>query len=262
MIRVEVQPAEIHGRMLADTILDAVARADGTGGTYLLGCPTGRTPRPVYAAMTKRLAKRPQSLAPLVLVMMDEYLAGDGEDFRYVPSDAHNSCRRFAESTMRGDWNAVLPPDLALPKGNVWFPDPADPRAYDDSIAAAGGLDLFLLASGAGDGHVAFNPPGTAPDTGTRIVELGAQTRRDNMASFPAFASLDEVPTHGISVGIATIARARSAAMMLFGRDKRMAFRNIADAGGYDPDWPATAIHLVPEAVILADPEAADRQEA
>ncbi len=44
----------------------------------------------------------------------------------------------------------------------LWYADPADPAAYDRRIAAAGGIDLFLLASGASDGHVAFNPPGSA----------------------------------------------------------------------------------------------------
>ena len=42
---------------------------------------------------------------------------------------------------------------------------PADPEGYEQRLADAGGIDLFLLASGAGDGHVAFNPPGADRDT-------------------------------------------------------------------------------------------------
>jgi glucosamine-6-phosphate deaminase len=115
-------------------------------------------------------------------------------------------------------------------------------------------VDFFILASGAGDGHVAFNPPGSAEGSRSRIVELAEQTRVDNIATFPRFGSVDEVPTHGVTVGIRTIAElSRAAAMVLVGVDKRNAFARLSDGQGYDASWPATVVRLVEGAALYAD---------
>jgi glucosamine-6-phosphate deaminase len=138
----------------------------------------------------------------------------------------------------------------------ICFPDPNDPAAYDQRIADAGGIDFFLLASGATDGHVAFNQPGAPRDSGTRVVPLSEATRRDNLKTSPAFGSFENVPTHGVTVGIATIAAAREAVMVVWGESKRLTLQRIRAADRYDPSWPATIIHecAVPE--IVCDVEA------
>jgi glucosamine-6-phosphate deaminase len=138
--------------------------------------------------------------------------------------------------------NAERPEHLRIPADRLWVPDPADPDAYEDRIADAGGVDLFLLASGAGDGHVAFNPPGTDAGARTRVVALPESTRRDNLATFPSFGGhLDAVPRFGVTVGVATI-RARSAevVMVVHGPDKTAAAERLSAATAYDPAWPAT----------------------
>jgi glucosamine-6-phosphate deaminase len=219
------------GAALADEIR---ARHDASAGPFLLGCPGGRSLRTTYAA----LAGRP--LDRLVVVMMDEYVG--------APPDAHHSCARFAREEIAAP--------LGVPSERVWLPDAADPAAYDERIAAAGGIDLFLLASGASDGHVAFNPPGSPLDSRTRVIELAESTRRDNLATFPELAGLDDVPTHGVSVGIATIAAARSARLVLLGAGKREAARRLLALDHYDPAWPASVVHAVPDAEIWLDQEA------
>ncbi len=141
---------------------------------------------------------------------------------------------------------------------NFWMPDPSAPAEYDLRLAAAGGIDLFLLASGAGDGHIAFNPPGSPRDSKSRVVKLAEQTRRDNLATFPDFKSLDEVPTHGITIGIASIAElSKAVAMIVWGEGKRTAYRRISKAGAYDPSWPATIVVECRNAELHADRDAA-----
>ncbi len=107
---------------------------------------------------------------------------------------------------------------------------------------------------------MAFNPPGSGRDSQTRIVPLAEQTRRDNLATFPDFAGIDEVPTHGVTVGIATIARARASSMLVWGADKRTAYRHLAGAAEYRPYWPATVWSLCPDATLYADAAAAGDQ--
>ena len=225
---------EALGDALATYVVDRVTEAAQAGRRFLLGCPTGRTPRPLYAS----LARRNVDLRHVTLVMMDEYLVRN-------PADEPWSCHAFVRQQM--DFGA----------GEIWFPDPADVAAYDARITDAGGIDLFVLASGASDGHVAFNSTGSARDSRTRIVPLSDDTRRDNLQTSPSFGSVENVPRHGVSVGIATIAEAREAIMALTGAAKRLTLQRILAATGYDPSWPATVIHECARRAIFADAAAA-----
>jgi len=250
--------ADAIGEHLAERLLSRIERARISGKRFVLGCPTGRTPRPVYGAMARQLAEKPQNLSHLVLVMMDEYLVGVSGGFRDVSGDEPWSCHQFARVEIADRLNAGLPPARRLRDDSIWFPDPRDPAAYDAKIADAGGIDFFILASGASDGHVAFNPPGSARDSRTRIIQLSEETRRDNLQTFPAFGTLAAVPSHGISVGIDTIASAKESAMIVWGAGKRLTLTRIRSAERYEPDWPATVIHECAVGEVLTDTDAAE----
>jgi glucosamine-6-phosphate deaminase len=215
--------ADELGRALAAEVAGAY---DETDGPFLLGCPGGRSLRTTYAAL------EPRRLDRLVAVLMDEYVP-------VPPRGAHWSCARFARE------------EIGAPE--TWLPDPDEPDAYEQRIAAAGGIDLFLLAAGASDGHVALNGPGSARDSRTRVVELAATTRRDNLVTFPEFDSLEEVPTHGVTVGLATIADARALRLVLHGSDKRDTAARLLALDRFDPTWPASIVHDHPDAQILVD---------
>jgi glucosamine-6-phosphate deaminase len=232
-VRILPDAAAIGGALAAE-IAD---RHDASAGPFLLGCPGGRSLRTTYAA----LAAMTRSFDRLVVVMMDEYVG--------APADAHFSCTRFAHEEIARP--------LGVPRERVWLPDAADPAAHDERIAVGGGVDLFLLASGASDGHVAFLPPGSSLAGRTSVVEIAQSTRRDNLVTFPGFASLDDVPTHGVSVGLGTIAVARSLRLVLHGADKRAAAQRLLALERFDPTWPASVVHEHPDAVIYLDTEAA-----
>ena len=189
----------------------------------------------MYAA----LARLKVDLRHVTLVMMDEYFVASPANYPW-------SCQTFVRQQMN------------FGAGEIWFPDPGDPPAYDRRIADAGGIDLFLLASGATDGHVAFNSTGSPRESRTRIVPLSEETRRDNLQTSPSFGSLENVPRHGVTVGIATIAEAREAIMALTGSSKRLTLQRILAASTYDPAWPATVIHECAGREIVADAAAAE----
>ncbi len=248
------------GWALASRIVDGVRRAGWQGRNYLLGCPGGRSLLSTYRALPKVVAQQPVGLSPLVVVMMDDYVIQNRSGYLHVPIDAHYSCRRFATEEI-GKPLAHLPG--APGRDRIWMPDPADPAAYDRRIADAGGIDLFLLASGASDGHVGFNPSGSPRDSTTRIVELSTPTRTDNLRTFPEFDSMDEVPTHGVTVGIGTIAElSRSAVMVCLGAEKRPAAERISSPRSYDPSWPATIVTEIPDAQLWIDPLADWREQS
>ena len=229
-------------------------RARRTRGLMTLGCPGGRSLRTTYAALARLAAVRRFDLRTLHILMMDEYIERDGEAFRLCPADAHYSCRRFGDLEIRQAFNAGLAASLQVPPENLHVPDPNAPPDYEALIERLGGVDVFLLASGQTDGHVAFNPRGCALDERTRVIELTQATRRDNLDTFPDFRDLAEVPRYGVSVGPGTIAhRSRSVLMMLLGAAKGLALHRVTSTPTYDPDWPASVVVECADAQIVTD---------
>jgi glucosamine-6-phosphate deaminase len=248
--------ADALGDALAREILDGLAAKPG-GERYLLGCPGGRSLRSTYQALA-RLVPPDADLGRLVIVMMDEYLVETADGLRRVDPAAHHSCAGFAAREIVAPLDAAVPRGRGIDPDHVWGPHPGDPDAYDRRIDEAGGVDLFLTASGAGDGHVAFVPPPADPAGRSSIIRLAEQTRRDNLATFPEFGTLDAVPRWGVSVGLGTISRlSRRVAMVLVGAGKRESAARLLGASAFDPSWPATFIHHCPDPRILFDREAA-----
>ena len=242
------------GEAAAREIVQGIEDARAQGRTYLLGCPGGRSPRSTYAALADLVSERSVDLSHVVIVMMDDYVIKSGGAFHRVSSDMHCSVERFARDEILAPLNAAAGPAREIPSDAMWIPDPQDPGAYDARLRAAGGIDLFILASGDTDGHVAFNPPGTPAESRTRVIELAETTRRDNLGTFPDFTGLEDVPRYGISVGIATIAEfTRRAILVAPGRSKREAVHRIASSRTYDPAWPATVVLLCPDSALYAD---------
>jgi glucosamine-6-phosphate deaminase len=258
-------PQEL-GRCLAAMIADGIEEAAGAGRPFLLGCPSGRSPRSTYEALAGEVAARGLDLSGLVIVMMDEYVERDEASggMRRVDPAAGHSCLRFGQAEIEGRLNAVAGPGRGIRPGRLWVPDPAAPEAYERMIERYGGIDLFIVASGAGDGHIAFNPPGSARDSVTRVVRLAEQTRRDNLDSFPSFGGdIGRVPLYGVTVGVGTIREhSRQAVMVAHGESKARTARLVAEADRYQPEWPATILAECACPLLLVDRAAAGQLTA
>jgi glucosamine-6-phosphate deaminase len=246
--------ADAVGEFTARETLARLERARAQRGVMTLGCPGGRSLRTTYRALARLAAQRTVDLRSLHIVMMDEYVEARGERWALCSRDAHYSCYRFGDAEIRQLFNAHLPEALRVPATNVHVPDPNAPLDYESLIERLGGIDVFLLASGASDGHVAFNPQGCALSERTRIVEIAETTRRDNLGTFPQFRDLSEVPRFGVSVGPATIAaHSHAAILVLLGEGKAEAMRRVTAVPSYDPDWPASVVLECADAQIVAD---------
>lgn len=236
------------GAALAAEIADGIEAAEAAGRRYVLGCPGGRSPRPVYTALAAEIARRAFDLDHVVIVMMDEYVRlADGRYRNVDPAEAF--------SVVRFGRDEIVAPLSAAGTGTpeLWTPDATDPSRHEERIAAAG-IDLFILASGSGDGHVAFNTPGSAADARCRVVPLPVSTRTDNLRTHPDFGSIENVPPFGVTVGTGTIADFSAHAVMIaHGAEKRTAARHLTEGNSYDPKWPATVIHACRSAAIYLD---------
>lgn len=253
------------GRALAAEVADGIGSAARDGRRYVLGCPGGRSAHSTYRALAEEVAARGLDLGHVVILMMDEYVEHDPatRTHRRIDPELRHSCVRFGRHEIVGRLDAAAGQGHGIADGHFLVPDPAEPAAYDERIAALGGIDLFLLASGAGDGHIAFNPAGTPPGAGTHVVALSEQTRRDNLATFPSLGGLADVPRHGVTVGVGTIREhSRRVVMLAHGTDKGKAVSRLTRADHYEPDWPATVFTDCARPRLYVDQAALEAAEA
>jgi len=144
-----------------------------------------------------------------------------------------------------------------IAKDAMHFPDqmsddPGYGKAYDDKIAAAGGIDIQLLGLGH-DGHIGFNEPQDDFPEYTHRVKLTGMTIQANKRFF---ASEQEVPREAVTMGIGTIMRARQILMVVSGTDKARTVREMAE-GPVTPQCPASVLRFHPNVTVILDEAAA-----
>ena len=211
----------------------------------VLGLATGSSPVPAYAELVARhRAGTGPSYERVRGFLLDEYVG--------LPPGHPQSYR----ATIARE----LTDALGIDARRVHGPDPADPQsagaAYEDELERAGGVDLQVLGIG-GDGHLAFNEPGSSLSSTTRIKTLTHETRSDN-ARF--FGSSDEVPHHVLTQGLGTILRARHLLLVATGAAKAEAVAAAVE-GPLSASCPASVLQLHPHATVLLDPAASARLE-
>lgn len=249
------------GEHAARGIADRIDQSAAAGRPFVLGCPSGRSALRTYQALAREVRRRDLDLSGLVLLMMDEYLVEDGAGgLQRVEASLPHSCVGFGRREILEPLNAAARAGREVAEENLWWPEPDDPDEYERRISRVGGIDVFLLACGASDGHIALNPVGTPLESRTRVVRLLDSTRRDNLATFPSLGTLDAVPQFGITVGVGTIREhSRVALMIAIGEGKGLAVERLAGARAYEPDWPATVFTECSNPELLIDRAASGR---
>lgn len=122
---------------------------------------------------------------------------------------------------------------------------------HEQRLRALGGVKMQFLGIGR-NGHLAFNEPGTAFESGFHVTELAATTRQD---AAPRFAP-NPVPTHAVTSGIATILGAERLVLCAFGAGKAPAVKAMLD-GPVAVQCPASVLRRHPNVLVLLDREAA-----
>ena len=114
-------------------------------------------------------------------------------------------------------------------------------------------VDIQVLGIGA-NGHIGFNEPGTPFTEETHIVELTEKTRSDNARFFDN--DINQVPTHAITMGIATIMKAKKILLVATGANKADAVAAMVN-GPVDPVCPASVLQNHADVVVIVDEAAA-----
>ncbi|MBT2708540.1 glucosamine-6-phosphate deaminase [Pseudomonas sp. ISL-84] len=206
-----------------------------------LGLATGSTPKGVYAELIKDHLENGTSYENITTINLDEYIG--------LPSSDPNSYRYFMNSELFKHLNLPLE-NTHLPNGTAEDINQECQR-YEQLIKDLADIDLQLLGIGR-NGHIGFNEPGTSFKSRTHVVKLAESTRKAN-ARF--FESIDEVPAHAITMGIASILDSREIVLLASGSAKAEAIRRLVN-GEPDEQFPASALKLHPNVTIIADEEA------
>lgn len=204
----------------------------------VLGLATGSTPVGAYKQMIEWHKKGDLDFSRVRSVNLDEYkgLSGDhDQSYRYFMN--HN----LFDHVNIDKANTNVPNGLAE--------DPAaECRRYDQVIRDMGGIDLQLLGIG-GNGHIGFNEPCDVFEKGTHVVTLTEETRKSN-ARF--FSSIDEVPTHALTMGIQGIMSAGKILLLASGEAKAKAVYDSC-FGPVVPGVPASVLQLRRDVIVIAD---------
>ena len=196
----------------------------------VLGVATGRTPLTLYGAL--------KDLGDMQLAggfALDEYLG--------VGPEHLGSFANYVKTKIE--------PALKLETGLIRVPNGLASNPYQEAeefeaAIAKTTIDIQILGVGS-NGHLAFNEPGSAASSLTRVVELAEQTRIDNQPDFPG-----EVPSRAITQGVATIMRAESLCLLVSGEKKAEALRQLLQ-GSEDEEWPVTLIAAHPKLSVFTD---------
>jgi glucosamine-6-phosphate deaminase len=175
-------------------------------------------------------------------VALDEYVGIPASD----PASYHSFIRREIATPLE-----LRPDNVLVPDGNA-----ADLAAacvaFEDGIRSLGGVGIQLLGIGR-NGHVGFNEPGSPFGSRTRVARLSETTRADN-ARF--FARPEDVPTHCLTQGLATIVDAAGLVLVASGPHKAEAVAAAVE-GPVTEACPASVLQQHPQATVIVDRDAA-----
>lgn len=206
----------------------------------VLGLATGSTPVGLYQNLIKKYQDKEISFAKVTTFNLDEYCNLPREHEQSYYSFMHNNLFNHVD---------IKEENVNLPNA-IGDDLQALCKAYNDKLAKAQ-IDLQVLGIGA-NGHIGFNEPGTSFDQETFIVELTQKTREDN-ARF--FNSIDEVPTHAITMGIKNIMQAKQILLLASGKSKQEAVKKLLE-GEITEEFPASVLKNHPNVIVIIDEEA------
>lgn len=239
------QATHAAAALLVSWIADAATRSLMLAG--------GRTPLALYTEVGERL-RAPAVVSSaaadlrerLSLFVLDEYVG--------VPEQDPRTCTNLLRRTAQQAWQ------LAPSRFFGLSPRPADAldgvQAQQERIEQAGGLDALVLGLGV-NGHLGFNEPGSARDSGARLVELEPVSVEANRAWFGG----EHAPAFGATVGLRTLLAARHVLLMAFGETKAAAVRAML-RGPIGPACPASFLQEHADAHVFVDRPALARVRA
>lgn len=208
----------------------------------VLGLATGSTPLKPYNHMIKLYNEGAVDFSKVTTFNLDEYCRLDVNDVNSYHSFMHKN----------------LFDHINIPEENINFLNgnaqdlEEECKQYELKIKKAGGIDIQLLGIGS-NGHIAFNEPSDAFQRWSHVVALKESTIKDNSRFFD---SVDDVPTHAVTMGIGSIMQAKRILIIALGENKAKAIKQLID-GNVTPHCPASVLQFHKDVTLMLDKGAA-----
>ena len=220
---------------------DILAKQINIKNDSVLGLATGSTPVGMYKKLVEMNKSGLVDFSKIKTVNLDEY----------YPIDPANkqSYRYFMDDNLFNHVN--------IDKANTYVPDGAAEDAdlacenHEKIIKSLGGIDVQILGIGQ-NGHIGFNEPGENLYAYTHLARLTESTIEAN-ARF--FAADEEVPRAALTMGMASILKARKIVLIATGAAKHRAVKALVDEG-ISTDVPATLLKVHPGVTVICDKDA------
>ncbi len=208
----------------------------------ILGLATGSSPVGLYQEMVKDYQANNQSYAKVKTFNLDEYANLD--------VNHSESYYTFMNKNLF-DHVDINKENTFIPKGT----GDLEQNCKDyDQLMKDYQIDIQVLGIGS-NGHIGFNEPNTPFTITTHVVELDESTRIDNSIYFD---SIDEVPTHACTMGIANIMDAKKILLIASGAKKANAINGLIN-GEITESLPASILQKHQDVVVIIDEEAASK---
>ena len=229
---------------VADQIAKLIKDKQVKGLPCILGMATGATPILLYKELVRLHKEEGLSFKNVITVNLDEYYP--------IPRDAYQSYWSFMHRHLFNHVD-IDPKNIHLPNSE-WSQEELKEKcvAYEQTIEKLGGIDLQILGIG-GNGHIGFNEPGSAPNSGTRLVTLDDLTRSDASRDF---GGKGNVPVKAITMGIGTIFKARQIILMAWSQKKAPIVKKAVE-GEISAEVPSTYLQLSDNVEFVLDEDAA-----
>jgi len=229
-------------RTLSRTSAELVIKAIVSKPGLQLGLPTGNTPLGLYAELARAHREQQLDFSGIGTFNLDEYLG--------IAIDHPQSYHTYMRDQFFNHVN-VNPANIHIPDGSPGVDPDEECSRYEASIRKAGGIDLLIVGVGA-NGHIAFNEPGSAFDSRTRVVDLASETIANARHRFAD----EPVPPKAITMGIGTILESRRILLLASGANKADAVKRTLQ-GPASSTCPASALQLHPRVIAIVDEAAA-----
>jgi glucosamine-6-phosphate deaminase len=236
---IKVDTYEEMSKIAAETIIQHVQSSKH----LVLGLATGGTPKGTYRHLIEDHKKNGTSYAHVTSINLDEYVGLDESNpnsYKYYMNDNLFNYINIDKK------NTLVPNGMASNLNQECM-------RYEKAIADLGGIDLQILGIGQ-NGHIGFNEPGTSFQSNTHVVRLEESTRKANARFFDD--DLNEVPTHAITMGIASIMKSKHILLLAYGEEKADAMYRLLHTGTIHQDFPASALKNHQNVTIIADQQA------
>ena len=232
---------DVLAATLAGRLIDAISRTP----RLVLGLPTGRTPKALYREIRMQSHRADVDWSKVRTFNLDEFVGlGLGDVGSY----------RSYMQTELFDHVGIEPAGIEMLNGRADNPVVECAR-YERAFELVGGLDIQILGIGV-NGHIGFNEPAATLTANTHVAELRPATRAANAGLFSGDPS--QVPTHALSMGMATILHAKAIVLMATGVEKSEAVARMIE--GPITTWlPASFLQLHSRVTVVLDRGAGSR---